>query len=236
VSAEDEVIVRRTYTRARRFTQWVRWIMGYQLPVALQAAQFVTGVGTLALLIQTRAYWAGGMPWSLQILLILGLPVAVGVATRYLRTDGTGPAAVAAGLLSLATAPVRGRVNGRTLTLPRPHRAPAFYSVLIDIDELARVADAAAAIRWPGSPAAPGTTPATTTSSAAAPASAPRRPASAPGPRRATAAATAPGPRLVSVAELTRAAAALANGEFRHGPEVSSHESDQSPLRTASGH
>jgi hypothetical protein len=215
VSAEDEVIVRRTYTRARRFTQWVRWIMGYQLPVALQAAQFVTGVGTLALLIQTRAYWAGGMPWSLQILLILGLPVAVGVATRYLRTDGTGPAAVAAGLLSLATAPIRGRVNGRTLTLPRPHRAPAFYSVLIDIDELARAADAAAATRWPGSPAAPATTP---------------------GPRRAPAAAIAPGPRLVSVAELTRAAAALAGGEFRHGPEVSSHESDQPPLRTASGH
>ncbi|MFC0429941.1 hypothetical protein [Kutzneria buriramensis] len=235
MSAEDEVIVRRTYTRARRFTQWVRWVMGYQLPVALQAAQFVTGVGTLALLIQTRAYWAGGMPWSLQILLILGLPVAVGVATRYLRTDGTGPAAVAAGLLSLATAPISGRVNGRTLTLPRAHRAPAFYSVLIDIDELARVADAAAATRWPGSPAAPATTPTATTSSAAAPAGAPHR-ASAPGPRRAPAAATAPGPRLVSVAELTRAATALANGEFRHGPEVSSHESGQPPLRTASGH
>ena len=233
MNAEDEVVIRRTYTRARRFTQWVRWIMGYQLPVALQAAQFVTGVGTLALLIQTRAYWAGVMPWSLQILLILGLPVAVGVATRYLRTDGTGPAAVAAGLLSLATAPIRGRVNGRTLTLPRPHRVPAFYSVLVDLDNLAHAGETAAATRWPGSLAAPLTTPA----AAPEPPHAPhRRPGVAAPVGARAAAAVAPRPRLVSVAELTRAAAALADGEFRHGPEVSSPEPDQAPLRTASGH
>ncbi len=202
MAADEEVIVRRTYTRARRFTQWVRWIMGWQLPVALQAAQFVTGAATLILLVQSRPSWGASLPWWVQILLILGLPMMVAIATRYLRTDGTGPTAMAAGLLSLATAPTRGRRNGKTVAAARARRIPAAYSLLADL--AADPATGAAGSAWPAG-------------GADRPHVAVSDPSRGPGAGlTGTAAAVALGARRVSVAELTRAAEALAAGQFRH--------------------
>lgn len=213
---DEEQIIRHTYTRARRFTQWVRWIMGWQLPIALQAAQFVTGAATLVLLIQTRSTWGSSLPWWLQITLIITLPTVVAIATRYLRTDGTGPAAVFAGLVTLVIAPVRGRQNGKTVRSPRAHRIPTVCSLRIDLLDEQEVG--------------------TTWSAEFADELEERRPEPAvlerqrvrpTQPRRATAPAAATAGRALSVAEITRAAQALAEGQFREHDVEQPAEADQ---------
>lgn len=223
---DEAAVVRRTYTHARRFQQWVRWVMGWQLPVALQAAQFIGAGATLVLLVQTRQLWAAALGWQAQTLVLLCGPAVVMGVIRLLPRDGTGPVAVAAGLAALATSPRRGRRAGRPAPAPRPHRIPATYSVTLTPVPAVAVAETAVVPIAVAVPAAEAPEP-------AAAAGVPVPVARAGGERVEAPAGRA---RLVSVAELTRAAEALAAGQFRDtaadaagdsGWDQTEHEDDE---------
>ncbi|MEU2026931.1 hypothetical protein ABZ565_33060 [Streptomyces sp. NPDC016469] len=121
--ASSEVLVGRSYTRARRHPLMIgRWPGGrgriwggpYTVP------QMVVLAGALTLLLLTRALWAHfGL---LNYVLALGLPYGLSLLVRHVQVDGRSPLSVAGSSLGLLTRPSGGRLGGRPLKALRGRR------------------------------------------------------------------------------------------------------------------
>jgi hypothetical protein len=113
------VIACRTYTHARRFPLVIGKIGGYALPTPLTPAQVVVLLGSTALLLATRGWWAH-LPGATDLLVAMAVPPALTWAVRHATVEGRTPLRAAMGYLTYATRPRRGLRGGRPVTVTRP--------------------------------------------------------------------------------------------------------------------
>lgn len=108
----------RTYTHARRFPLVIGTIGGYALPTPLTPTQVVVLVGTAALELWTREYWAR-LPGALDLVVAMLLPVAAAWSVRHAVVEGRSPLRFAIGVISYLLRPRRGVRAGRPVREPR---------------------------------------------------------------------------------------------------------------------
>lgn len=111
----------RSYTHARRFPLVIGKVGGYALPTPLTPAQVVVLLGSAALLLATRGWWAV-LPAPTGLVVVMTLPVLLTCAVRHARIEGRTPARAALGALTYLTRPRRGRRGGRRVGAVRPVR------------------------------------------------------------------------------------------------------------------
>jgi hypothetical protein len=109
-----ETLVGRCYTKARRHPLVVGTLPGggrlwggpYTIP------QLVVAAASFALLLLFRPVWAhfGSV---LNVLIAVGVPLALVFAVRRVSVDGRNPLAVAGSVLSVLGSPAEGRLGGR---------------------------------------------------------------------------------------------------------------------------
>lgn len=129
--AGDQTEVVRWYTHARRFPILIgkAGMNGDPLPGGpYTSTQVVAWFGTLAALYFTRDMW-GQFGDFMNALVLLGLPIAVGWAARWIPHDARNPVLVAAGWVRCFGAPVDGRVDGVPVRLRSPYRLRHKYVV-----------------------------------------------------------------------------------------------------------
>lgn len=116
----ENSIICRTYTTARRHPKVVGVISGWRMPFPSTNAQLGVFLGTAILLVKTRPLWGLVVPGFLQVLFMVGVPVAGWWAVRYWRPDGRDPLKASLGILTYLSRPRHGRHNGRATRAPRP--------------------------------------------------------------------------------------------------------------------
>ncbi|QCX82175.1 TcpE family protein (plasmid) [Streptomyces sp. YIM 121038] len=176
MSASEEDLVGRSYTRARRHPLVIGKLPGAgRLPGGpYTITQIVTMVVAFGGLVLTQSLWAHfGLA---NILIMVVLPWGLAWALRYARIDGRDPARALRSLLVYASAPPGGRLAGRPQRRPRPQWTQTTCTVRPTGDSSADPAE---------------TTPAVQPTRQAVPARPARRQAPAAAP---TAAASAPAP------------------------------------------
>jgi hypothetical protein len=119
----DAGTVGRTYTRGRRQPYLIRKWPGsnWALPMGpYTITQMLVFVGSVYLLLSYRDVWAhfGGF----DVVIGVGVPVALTYATRHTRVEGRDPLRAAAALAVLLLRPRAGYLNGAPLRGPRPVR------------------------------------------------------------------------------------------------------------------
>ena len=119
----DAGTVGRTYTRGRRQPYLIRKWPGsnWALPMGpYTITQMLVFVGSVYLLLSYRDVWAhfGGF----DVVIGVGVPVALTYATRHTRVEGRDPLRAAAALAVLLLRPRAGYLNGASLGAPRPVR------------------------------------------------------------------------------------------------------------------
>jgi hypothetical protein len=132
-SEDEEILVGRSYTRARRYPLVIgRWPGSQaQLPGGpYSLPQLVVMVGGFVLLVFTREAWArfGLVP---NLLLAAGVPFVAGMAVRRLQLQGRSPWSVAGSVLGLWVTPGGGRLAGRALPRVRPRQLGGVYTFTI---------------------------------------------------------------------------------------------------------
>jgi hypothetical protein len=129
--APDQTEVVRWYTHARRFPILIgkAGMNGDPLPGGpYTSTQVVAWFGTLAVLYLTRDVW-GVFDGFTNGLLLLGIPILVGWAARWIPHDARNPMLVAAGWVRCFGAPPEGRVDGIPVRLRREYRLRHQYVV-----------------------------------------------------------------------------------------------------------
>jgi hypothetical protein len=124
IPASDQTEVVRWYTHARRFPILIgkAGINGDPLPGGpYTSTQVVAWFGTLAGLYLTRGVW-GQFGGFTNGLLLLGVPILVGWAARWIPHDARNPILVAAGWVRCFGAPPAGRVDGIPVRLRGEYR------------------------------------------------------------------------------------------------------------------
>lgn len=122
--AADQTEVVRWYTHARRFPILIgkAGMNGDPLPGGpYTSTQVVAWFGTLTVLYLTRDFW-GRFDGLTNGVLMLGIPILVGWAARWIPHDARNPLLVAAGWVRCFGAPPEGRVDGVPVRLRRPYR------------------------------------------------------------------------------------------------------------------
>jgi hypothetical protein len=109
----------RTYTHARRFPLVIGKVGGYALPTPLTPAQVGVLLGTVALEVWTRRWWAH-LPALPALLIAMALPLALAWAVRHATVEGRSPLRYARGALGYATRPRHGRRAGVRVRPARP--------------------------------------------------------------------------------------------------------------------
>jgi hypothetical protein len=130
-AAPDQTEVVRWYTHARRFPILIgkAGMNGDPLPGGpYTSTQVVAWFGTLAVLYLTRGFWARFDGFT-DGLLLLGIPILVGWAARWIPHDARNPLLVAAGWVRCFGAPPEGRVDGIPVRLRREYRLRHQYVV-----------------------------------------------------------------------------------------------------------
>jgi hypothetical protein len=120
----DETEVVRWYTHARRFPILIgkAGMNGDPLPGGpYTSTQVVAWFGTLAGLYFTRDMW-GQFGQFMNALVLLGIPILVGWAARWIPHDARNPLLIAAGWIRCFGAPPAGRVDGVPVRLRSPYR------------------------------------------------------------------------------------------------------------------
>ncbi len=114
----DDSVACRSYTHARRHPLVIGKIQGYTLPSPWTPAQLGVLVASFLVLLWTRPVWAhlGGF---LNLLVLLGVPIALMWCVRHLRMEGRSPARMAMGALSYVARPRGGSLHGRAHRQPR---------------------------------------------------------------------------------------------------------------------
>lgn len=125
-----ELEVARWYTQARRFPKLIgRFQDGRAIPGGpYTQTQFVVGVAMLLVASKTGFVWAHFGLIGNTAVLVGGIWGTVWGLGR-LPLGSRSPAAVGAGIYSLASAPTAGKIAGRKITLRRPHLVRARVSV-----------------------------------------------------------------------------------------------------------
>jgi hypothetical protein len=116
------VIECRTYTHARRHPLVIGRIGGYALPTPMMPTQVVVLVGSAAVAVWTRRWWAV-LPGAADLAVAAALPVLLAWAVRHARVEGRPPLRAAIGWCTYAARPRRGRRGGRPVPAERPVRA-----------------------------------------------------------------------------------------------------------------
>jgi hypothetical protein len=119
-STGDDVLVGRSYTRARRSPLVIGKLPGAgRLPGGpYTITQIVTMVLVFVVLIITKAIWAHFGPGN--VLVVVVVPWGLAFALRYARMDGRDPARALLGVFTYASTPRTGRLAGRPVRLRRP--------------------------------------------------------------------------------------------------------------------
>lgn len=129
--ADDQSEVVRWYTHARRFPILIgkAGMNGDPLPGGpYTSTQVIAWFGTLALMYFTRGTW-GQFSGLTNGVLLLGIPILVGWAARWIPHDARNPVLVAAGWARCFGAPPAGRVDGMPVRLRQPYRMRHQYVV-----------------------------------------------------------------------------------------------------------
>lgn len=116
-----EGIVCRSYTHARRHPLVIGKIQGYTLPSPWTPTQLGVLVASFLALLWSRPVWAhlGGL---LNLVVLLGVPMALMWCARHLRMEGRSPLRMGMGALAYVARPRQGTVHGRAHPRPRPCR------------------------------------------------------------------------------------------------------------------
>ena len=117
----DDSVACRSYTHARRHPVVIGKIQGYTLPSPWTPTQLGVLVASFLVLLWTRPVWAhlGGF---LNLLVLLGVPVALMWCVRHLRMEGRSPARMGMGALAYVVRPRGGSLHGRAQRQPRACR------------------------------------------------------------------------------------------------------------------
>ena len=129
--AGDQGEVVRWYTHARRFPILIgkAGMNGDPLPGGpYTSTQVVAWFATLAGLYFTRDVW-GQFGDFMNAVVLLGLPIAVGWAARWIPHDARNPMLIAAGWIRCFGAPTDGRVDGVPVRLRSPYRLHHKYVI-----------------------------------------------------------------------------------------------------------
>jgi hypothetical protein len=128
-TAGNEVLIGRSYTRARRSPLVIGKLPGAgRLPGGpYTITQIVTMVVVFVVLITTKAIWAYFGPGDVLILIVVPWGLAFGL--RYARLDDRDPARALLGIFTYTSTPRSGRIAGRPI---RPRR-PALLDTRITI-------------------------------------------------------------------------------------------------------
>jgi hypothetical protein len=122
--ASEQTEVVRWYTHARRFPILIgkAGMNGDPLPGGPYTSTQVVGwFGTLAAMYFTRDVW-GQFSGFTNGVLLLGVPILVGWAARWIPHDARNPVLVAAGWVRCFGAPPAGRVDGVPVRLRNAYR------------------------------------------------------------------------------------------------------------------
>ncbi|MGH3456334.1 MAG: hypothetical protein ACRDP2_18145 [Nocardioidaceae bacterium] len=144
----DQTEVVRWYTHARRFPILIgkAGMNGDPLPGGpYTSTQVVAWFGTLAGLYFTRDMW-GQFGDFMNAVVLLGVPIAVGWAARWIPHDARNPVLIAAGWVRCFGAPPAGRVDGLPVRQRSPYRLrhqfvvdPRSYAATSSSAEIARL-------------------------------------------------------------------------------------------------
>ena len=107
-----ETIECRSYTFARAHPVVIGKIGGYSLPIQLSPVQLLVLIVSFLVLLWTRALWAH-LPGTFNLLVQVLVPLGLAWALRHLRVEGRSPIRMAFGLVSYASTPRDGQVDGR---------------------------------------------------------------------------------------------------------------------------
>ncbi|WP_042449399.1 hypothetical protein [Streptacidiphilus jiangxiensis] len=164
-TAGDEVLIGRSYTRARRSPLVIGKLPGAgRLPGGpYTITQIVTMVLVFLVLITTKSLWAYFGPGDALVLIVVPWGVAFGL--RYARMDGRDPARALLGVFTYASTPRSGRLAGRPV---RPRRPALLDSRITVTPQAPAAAPQPMPARQPAARTAP------SSASAPAPARAPR--------------------------------------------------------------
>ncbi|MGV2917375.1 hypothetical protein [Streptomyces alfalfae] len=149
MSASEEELIGRSYTRARKHPLVIGKLPGAgRLPGGpYTITQVMTMVVTFGLLVMTRDLWAhfGAMNFVLMVLVPWGLAWVL----RYARLDGRDPARAVRSLLIYSSTPAHGRLAGKPQRVVRARLASATCTVRIRSAEPPAAVAAPAAVMKP---------------------------------------------------------------------------------------
>jgi hypothetical protein len=162
-STGDDVLIGRSYTRARRSPLVIGKLPGAgRLPGGpYTITQIVTMVVVFVVLLITKAVWARFGPGDVLVLIVV--PWGLAFTLRYARMDGRDPARALLGAFTYSSTPRAGRLAGRPVRPRRPRLLDTRITVSAQVPAAAseqlpaRRRPAAAAPR-PAAPAGPSTT------------------------------------------------------------------------------
>lgn len=118
MSDVDDRPVYHCHTKARRHKNVTGTLPGGQvIPYTFTDTQLVVCAGLLVGLLAFRRVWGPLLPLPLQIIVILGLPVAAYFGLRYWAPEDRSPLRYLLGVATHLTSPTHGRANGRAVRL-----------------------------------------------------------------------------------------------------------------------
>ncbi|MFE7948212.1 hypothetical protein [Streptomyces sp. NPDC057426] len=113
-AAEDEVLVGRCYTKARRHPLMIGKWPGGRRPIwggPYTVPQVIVIAVVFAVLMLTRGVWAHfGL---VNFVIAIGVPYVLSLVVRHVHIDGRNPLLVAMSAAGAAVAPAGGRLGGR---------------------------------------------------------------------------------------------------------------------------
>lgn len=108
-----EAVHCRSYTRARRHPYVIGVIGGWVSPWPSTAAQLTAALGSAILLLRMHRFWGPIVPGFLDAVVLLGVPIYLWWAARYLTIEGRSPARALVGAANYLIRPQQGSVDGR---------------------------------------------------------------------------------------------------------------------------
>lgn len=123
----------RSYTYARRYPLVIGKIGGWSPPWGpWTLSQYGAAVAVLVALMATRGLWGQWLGVA-NLVVLLGVPLAVGWMLRRDTLEGRRPHRALAGMAAVRLAPAAGMVAGRPYRPPRPQRLRGAGAAVADL-------------------------------------------------------------------------------------------------------
>lgn len=117
---DDEGIVCRVYTSARRHPYFIGKVGGWSLPTGpVTPTQLGCWLGSFGVLMFTWGLWGVLFPGIATLIVLVAVPTALAWCARHVRAEGRSPLRFAAGVASARLAPATGTHDGRPVRTPR---------------------------------------------------------------------------------------------------------------------